>query len=185
MKILTQNLKSGKTDIVEVPSPAIDSKKIRVINEYSLISTGTESIIVNFAKAGWINKAAQQPDRVKDVINKIKSSGIGDTYKAIKNKLDLPMPMGYASVGTVSHNSKNLNFLKGARVFTNSFHQEEALVDYNMCVSIPDNLDNKSASFGAIGGIAMHSIKCIPEGSKFIAIAIRTNKSSKSNEDRF
>jgi len=170
MKILTQNLKSGKTDIVEVPSPAIDSKKIRVINEYSLISTGTESIIVNFAKAGWINKAAQQPDRVKDVINKIKSSGIGDTYKAIKNKLDLPMPMGYASVGTVSHNSKNLNFLKGARVFTNSFHQEEALVDYNMCVSIPDNLDNKSASFGAIGGIAMQSIKCIPEGSKFIAI---------------
>jgi predicted dehydrogenase len=170
MKVLTQNLKSGKTDIVEVPSPAIDSKKIRVINEYSLISTGTESIIVNFAKAGWINKAAQQPDRVKDVINKIKSSGVGDTYKAIKNKLDLPMAMGYASVGTVSHNSKNLNFSKGTRVFTNSFHQEEALADYNMCVSIPDNLDNKSASFGAMGGIAMQSIKCIPEGSKFIAI---------------
>ena len=138
MKILTQNLKSGKTDIIDVPSPAIDSKKVRVINEYSLISTGTESIIVNFAKAGWINKAAQQPDRVKDVINKIKSSGLRDTFKAIKNKLDLPMPMGYASVGVISHNSKNHSFSKDTRVFTNSFHQEEALIDYNMCVSIPD-----------------------------------------------
>ncbi len=170
MKILTQNLKTGKTDIVEVPSPAVESNKVRVINEFSLISTGTESMIVNFAKAGWLNKAAQQPDRVKDVINKIKSSGLGDTYRAIKNKLDLPMPMGYASVGTISHNNKNHDFSKNTRVFTNSFHQEEALIDYNMCVKIPDNLDNKSASFGAIGGIAMQSIKCIPEGSKFIAV---------------
>ena len=71
MKVLTQNLKTGKTDILEVPSPTINSDKIRVLNEYSLISTGTESSIVNFGKANWINKAKQQPDRVKDVINKI------------------------------------------------------------------------------------------------------------------
>tara|TARA_B100000965_G_scaffold138450_1_gene115260 strand:- start:7829 stop:9919 length:2091 start_codon:yes stop_codon:yes gene_type:complete len=170
MKVLTQNLKTGKTDILEVPSPSISSKKIRVINDYSLISTGTESLIVNFGKASWLNKAKQQPDRIKDVINKIKSSGITDTYKAIKNKLYYPMVMGYAAVGTISHKNENYNLSKGARVFTNSCHQEEALVDYNMCVKIPDNVDNKSASFGAIGGIAMQSIKCIPEESKFIAI---------------
>ena len=88
MKILTQSLKTGKTDILEVPSPEIDSDKIRVLNEYSLISTGTESSIVNFGKASWIDKAKQQPDRVKDVINKIKSSGVSETYRAIKNKLE-------------------------------------------------------------------------------------------------
>ena len=170
MKVLTQNLKTGQTDILEVPSPEINSDKIRVLNEYSLISTGTESSIVNFGKASWINKAKQQPDRVKDVINKIKSSGISDTYRAIKNKLDYPMVMGYSAVGTVSHTNKNYNLPKGTKLFTNSFHQEEALVDYNMCVKIPDNLDNKSASFGAIGGIAMQSIKCVPEGSKIIAL---------------
>jgi len=170
MKVLTQNLKTGQTDILEVPSPEINSDKIRVLNEYSLISTGTESSIVNFGKASWINKAKQQPDRVKDVINKIKSSGISETYRAIKNKLDYPMVMGYSAVGTVSHTNKNYNLPKGTRVFTNSFHQEEALVDYNMCVKIPDNLDNKSASFGSIGGIAMQSIKCVPEGSKIIAL---------------
>ena len=170
MKILTQNLKTGKTDILEVPSPSIDSKKIRVINNYSLISTGTESLIVNFGKASWLNKARQQPDRIKDVINKIKSSGIADTYRAIKNKLYYPMAMGYAAVGTISHKNEIYNLSEGTRVFTNSFHQEEALVDYNMCVKIPENVDNKSASFGAIGGIAMQSIKCIPEESKFIAI---------------
>jgi len=170
MKILTQNLKTGKTDVLEVPSPSISSKKIRVKNNYSLISTGTESLIVNFGKASWLNKARQQPDRVKDVINKIKSSGITDTYKAIRNKLYYPMVMGYAAVGTVTHKNKNFNLSKGMRVFTNSCHQEEALVDYNMCVKIPDNVDSKSASFGAIGGIAMQSIKCIPNESKFIAI---------------
>ena len=170
MKILTLNLKTGKTEILDVPSPSISSKKIRVTNDYSLISTGTESLIVNFGKAGWLNKARQQPDRIKDVFNKIKSSGITDTYKAITNKLNYPMVMGYAAVGTVSKSNEYYNLSKDTRVFTNSFHQEEALVDYNMCIEIPDNVDNKSASFGAIGGIAMQSIKCIPEGSKTITL---------------
>lgn len=170
MRILTQNLKNGKTDILNVPSPSINSNKIRVRNEYSLISTGTESLIVNFGKASWLNKARQQPDRVKDVINKIKSSGLFNTVKAIRNKLYSPMPMGYAAVGVVYKSQNEHNFKEGSRVFTNSFHQEEALVDYNMCVEIPKDLDSKSASFGAIGGIAMQSINCIPQESKYIAV---------------
>ena len=170
MKVLTQSLKNGKTSILEVPSPSINSTKIRVKNKYSLISTGTESQIVNFGKASWINKARQQPARVKDVINKIRSTGITDTFKAIKNKLDLPMPMGYAAVGVISHKNENFNLDKGTRVFTNSYHQEEGLIDYNMCVEIPDLVDDKSASFGAIGGIAMQSIKCLPKNSNYIAI---------------
>ena len=170
MKILTQNLKNGKTDILEVPSPSNNSTKIKVLNHCSLISTGTESYIVDFGKAGWINKARQQPDRVKDVLNKIWSSGISQTYKAIRTKLNYPMPMGYSAVGVVSNANQKYNLPKGTRIFTNSFHQEEALIDYNMCVKIPDNVDDKSASFGAIGGIAMQSIKCIPKDSKTIAI---------------
>ena len=170
MKVLTQSLKNGKTSILEVPSPSINSTKIRVKNKYSLISTGTESQIVNFGKASWINKARQQPARVKDVINKIRSTGITDTFKAIKNKLDLPMPMGYAAVGVISHKNENFNLDEGTRVFTNSYHQEEGLIDYNMCVEIPDLVDDKSASFGAIGGIAMQSIKCLPKNSNYIAI---------------
>jgi predicted dehydrogenase len=170
MKILTQNLKSGKTDILDVPSPSFDSNKISVSNIFSLISTGTESSIVNFGKVGWIDKARQQPDKVKDVINKIKSSGLIDTYRAVKNKLDFPMTMGYSAVGVTTRASEKYNINKGDRIFTNSFHQEEALIDFNMCVEIPDDLDSKSATFGAIGGIAMQSIKCIPEESKNIVL---------------
>ena len=170
MKILTQNLKNGKTDVLEVPSPSKETNKICVVNNYSLISTGTESMIVNFGKSGWVNKALQQPERVKDVINKIKSSGISETYRAIRNKLNLPMPMGYAAVGEISEDNIKHSFMKGDRVFTNSFHQEEALVNHNMCIPIPNNVNDKSASFGAIGGIAMQSIKCIPNDSKNIAI---------------
>jgi predicted dehydrogenase/threonine dehydrogenase-like Zn-dependent dehydrogenase len=170
MKILTQNLKTGETDILNVPSPQTNSNKIRVKNKYSLISTGTESSIVNFGKDNWINKAKKQPDKVKDVINKIKSSGLVDTFKAIKNKLNSPMVMGYSAVGAISHSNKSYNLIEGERVFTNSCHQEEALVDYNMCIKIPDNVDNKSACFGSIGGIAMQSIKCIPKKSKIIVL---------------
>ena len=170
MKILTQNLKSGKTDILNVPSPTTSSKKISVSNIYSLISKGTESSIVNFGKVGWINKARQQPDKVKDVINKIKSSGFLDTYKAVKNKLDYPVTMGYSAVGIITRAYEKYNLNKDQRVFTNSFHQEEALIDFNMCVEIPDDLDSKSATFGALGGIAMQSIKCIPDGSKDVVL---------------
>ena len=170
MKVLTQNLKTGKTTILDVPSPSTNSNKIKVLNEYSLISTGTESYVVNFGKAGWINKARQQPDRVKDVINKIKSSGISNTYRAIKTKIDYPMVMGYSAVGTVSCDNKKYNLVKGTRLFTNSCHQEEGLIDYNMCIKIPNEVDYKSASFGAIGGIALQSIKCIPKESNTIAL---------------
>tara|TARA_B100000780_G_scaffold96709_1_gene67444 strand:- start:2043 stop:4088 length:2046 start_codon:yes stop_codon:yes gene_type:complete len=170
MKILTQNLKSGKTDILNVPSPTTNSNKISVSNIYSLISKGTESSIVNFGKVGWIDKARQQPDKVKDVINKIKSSGFLDTYKAVKNKLDYPMTMGYSAVGITTKPYEIYNLAKDQRVFTNSFHQEEALIDFNMCVEIPHDLDSKSATFGALGGIAMQSIKCIPNGSKDVVL---------------
>ena len=170
MKVLTQNLKTGNTEILEVPSPQKSDDKIIVENQCSLISTGTESYVVNFGKAGWINKARQQPDRVKDVLNKIKSSGFNETFRAIKTKLDYPMVMGYSAVGTVAHSNEKFSLSKGDRVFTNSVHQEQALIDYNMCVKIPDEVDNKSASFGAIGGIAIQSIKCIPENSKKIAL---------------
>lgn len=170
MKILTQNLKTGKTEILNVPSPQINTNKLRVKNKYSLISTGTESSIVNFGKDNWINKAKKQPDKVNDVINKIKSSGLVDTFKAVKNKLDFPMVMGYSAVGMITHTNENYTFKKGERVFTNSCHQEEALIDYNMCIKIPDNVDSKSACFGSIGGIAMQSIKCIPKESRFIVL---------------
>ena len=170
MKILTQNLKSGKTDVLDVPSPTTTSNKISISNTYSLISTGTESSIVNFGKVGWIDKARQQPDKVKDVINKIKSSGLLDTYRAVKNKLDFPMTMGYSAVGITTKAYEKYNLNKGQRIFTNSFHQEEALIDFNMCVEISDDLDSKSAVFGAIGGIAMQSIKCIPKESKNIVL---------------
>ena len=170
MKILTQNLKSGKTDVLDVPSPTTTSNKISISNTYSLISTGTESSIVNFGKVGWIDKARQQPDKVKDVINKIKSSGLLDTYRAVKNKLDFPMTMGYSAVGITTKAYEKYNLNKDQRIFTNSFHQEEALIDFNMCVEIPDDLDSKSATFGALGGIAMQSIKCIPDGSKDVVL---------------
>ena len=109
MKILTQNLKTGNTKILDVPSPQTNTNKVRVKNKYSLISKGTEASIVNFGKDNWINKARKQPDKVKDVINKIKSSGIVDTYKAIRNKLDSPMVMGYSAVGTITHSNKKYN----------------------------------------------------------------------------
>ena len=54
----------------------------------SLISPGTERMIIDFGKAGWIEKARQQPDRVQQVIEKARTDGIVPTFEAVRSKLD-------------------------------------------------------------------------------------------------
>ena len=163
MKILTQNLKSGKTDILNVPSPSANSNKISILNIYSLISKGTESSIVNFGKVGWIDKARQQPDKVNDVINKIKSSGLLDTYKAVKNKLDYPMTMGYSAVGITTKSYEKYNLSNGERIFTNSF--DPSGIHLILCIAIPPKAPKVADLESKSSGISTHILKSIKASS--------------------
>jgi hypothetical protein len=101
MKQLLQSLNDGNTQIVPVPSPLPKPGAIVVQTSKSLISAGTERMLVNFGKAGLIGKAKSQPDKVKQVIEKIKTDGLATTLHAVRSKLDQPLPLGYCNVGIV------------------------------------------------------------------------------------
>src|SRR5262245_40055085 len=99
MKQVIQSLRSGSTEVAEVPCPAIEPRHILVRSTRTLVSSGTERMLVEFGKAGWIEKARQQPDKVRMVLGKIRTDGVIPTVEAVFNKLDQPLPLGYCSVG--------------------------------------------------------------------------------------
>ena len=127
MKQLLQDLKTGKIDIVDVPVPQLKDESLLVSSNFSLVSKGTEKMLIDFGKSNYLKKAQQQPDKVKQVLTKIKTDGIYKTYDAVKSKLDQPIPLGYCNVGRVIESSTQL-FSVGDRVVSNGYHAE------NVCV---------------------------------------------------
>src|SRR5690606_26016870 len=101
VKQILQNLKTGETELAEIPAPQVSRGHLLVRTRRTLISAGTERMLVDFGKAGLINKARQQPDRVKTVIDKVRTDGLVPTIEAVRNKLDQPLAMGYCNVGEV------------------------------------------------------------------------------------
>ena len=101
MKQIVQDIKNGHTSLQEVPVPNLKSGHILVKSTRSLVSLGTERMLIDFGKANIINKARQQPEKVNQVFNKLRTDGIRPTYTSVMNKLSQPLPLGYSNVGIV------------------------------------------------------------------------------------
>tara|TARA_A100001388_G_scaffold159362_1_gene118867 strand:- start:23172 stop:25286 length:2115 start_codon:yes stop_codon:yes gene_type:complete len=157
---ILQNLSNGKTSLVDVPSPKPMKGHINIQTTKSLVSIGTERMLIEFGKAGLIEKARSQPDKVKMVLDKVRNDGISATYDAIKSKLDQPLPLGYCNVGKVIDGS-DTRFEKGARVVSNGYHAEIVRVPKNLVVSIPDEVDDETATYTVLGAIAMQGIRLV------------------------
>lgn len=59
MKQLLQNIKIGRNILVDVPAPLCQPEHVLIVSRASLISVGTERMMVDFRKAGWVEKAMQ------------------------------------------------------------------------------------------------------------------------------
>mgnify|MGYP001329625734 CR=1 FL=1 len=101
MKQILQNLNSGETVLEEIPCPRARPGHLLIRTVTSLVSAGTERMLVEFGKANLIDKARQQPDKVRMVLDKVKTDGLMPTLDAVRSKLDQPLPMGYCNVGGV------------------------------------------------------------------------------------
>ena len=101
MKQILQSLKKGTTEIVDIPVPNVSPGSLLIKTSKTLVSAGTERMLVEFSKAGLIKKASQQPDKVKLVLNKISTDGLKPTIEAVFNKIEQPLPLGYCNVGIV------------------------------------------------------------------------------------
>jgi predicted dehydrogenase/threonine dehydrogenase-like Zn-dependent dehydrogenase len=164
MKQLLQNIKNGKTTIEDVPIPTPRDGQALVKISASLVSAGTERMVVEFAEKNLIGKARSRPDLVKQVLDKAKREGITPTLQAAFNRLDQPMTLGYSSAGTIVALGKNMSGFKvGQRVAcagaNYATHAEYNLVPKNLLTPLPKNVDFESASFTTLGAIALHGFR--------------------------
>ena len=157
---ILQSLETGDTKIVDIPSPSPKKDHILIETSKTLVSAGTERMLVNFGKANLLQKAMSQPERVKDVIQKAKVDGIASTMEAVRSKLDQPLPLGYCNVGIVA-DSGQTNFAVGSRVVSNGSHAEVVRVPKNLVVEVPNEVDDESAAFTVMGAIAMQGVRLL------------------------
>jgi len=160
---LTQNLKSGKMELSEVPVPSLAAGRVLVRNHYSVISAGTEGGKVETARKGYIGKAKEKPSQVKQVIDALKSEGIASTYRRVMNKLDALTPLGYSASGVVEAVGEGVTrFSAGDRVAIGgegANHAEMSSVPENLVAGVPDGVELKHAAYATIAAIAMQGVR--------------------------
>jgi len=153
-------MSSGETRIVDVPVPRYGISDVLVQSRASLISIGTERMLVEFGKANILSKARQQPEKVRMVLEKARTDGLATTIDAVKSKLDQPLPLGYCNVGKVCKVGAGVRGVKeGDRVVSNGFHAEMVCVSQNLCAVIPDKVDDTTASFTVLAAIGLEGIR--------------------------
>lgn len=158
MKQILQNMSNGQTSLIDVPCPQGKPFHLLITTTKTLVSVGTERMLIEFGKSNLIDKARSQPDKVKMVLGKIKTDGLLPTIDAVRSKLDQPLPLGYCNVGVVRDNG-NTAFEVGTRVVSNGSHAEVVRVPKNLCANIPDNVDDESASFTVLASIALQGVR--------------------------
>jgi predicted dehydrogenase/threonine dehydrogenase-like Zn-dependent dehydrogenase len=162
MKQIIQSFKTGETILEELPVPQVRRGTVLIQTTRSLVSLGTERMLVEFGKANLFQKARQQPDKVKQVINKIKTDGLIPTLETVFNKLDQPLPLGYCNVGKVIAVGEGVfDFKIGDRVASNGNHAEFVCVPQNIVAKIPDNVSDEEATFTIIGSIGLQGIRLL------------------------
>ena len=172
MKQIIQSFKTGETILEEVPAPIVKRGCVLIQTTRSLVSIGTERMLVEFGKANMVQKAMQQPDRVKQVLGKIKTDGLKPTLQAVFNKLGQPLPLGYCNVGKVIAVGDGVNdYAIGDRVASNGQHAEFVCVPKNLVAHIPDNVSDEEAAFTVIGSIGLQGIRlCDPQLGETIVV---------------
>ena len=176
MKQLLQNMKTGKTSVEDIPIPNPRTGQALVRVAASLVSAGTERMLVEFAEKSLLGKARSRPDLVKQVLDRMRREGVLVTLGAAFNRLDQPMPLGYSSAGTiVALGEKMEGFTVGQRVACAgggyAVHAEYNVVPRALLTLLPDSVDFESAAFTTLGAIALHGFRlAAPQLGENVAI---------------
>lgn len=169
MKQILQNLKSGQTTLTQVPGPNAKPGHLFIKTRKSLISAGTERMLVEFSKGGLLSKAKSRPDKVKQVLDKIRTDGLMPTVENVFKRLDEQIPLGYCNAGSIvsthrscdaeRHGAMNNGLKEGDRVVSNAPHAEMVCVPNHLCAKIPDNVSDEQAAFTVLGAIGLQGIR--------------------------
>jgi predicted dehydrogenase/threonine dehydrogenase-like Zn-dependent dehydrogenase len=160
VKQLLQRLDNGETFLMDVPVPSASGHMLLVQSQASVISAGTERMLVEFGRGNWLEKAKSQPDKVREVMDKMRTDGIGPTLEAVRAKLDQPIPLGYCNAGVaIEVGPKVTGIRQGNRVVTNGSHAEFVRVPHLLAARIPDNVGFEDAAFTPVAAIALQGIR--------------------------
>ena len=160
MKQIIQDIKNGNTILEDIPVPRINAESVLIKTKCSLVSLGTERMLVDFGKASYIQKARQQPEKVQLVLDKMRTDGIIPTLESVFNKLNQPIPLGYCNVGIIQEIGKNVKgFNLGDRVVSNGSHAEYVSVPQNLIAKVPISVSDEEATFTVIGAIGLQGIR--------------------------
>ena len=160
MKQILQDMGQGATYIAEAPAPAVSREALLIHSTISLISAGTERMLVDFGRASYLEKARQQPEKVRMVLDKVRTDGLMTTIEAVQSKLAQPLPLGYSNVGIVAQVGAGVEgFKAGDRVVSNGQHADVVKVGKNLCARIPDGVDDESAAFVVVASIGLQGIR--------------------------
>src|SRR3954452_2630563 len=120
MQQVLLNINTGGTQLIETPVPSLQEGHVLIRTHCTLISAGTERMLIDFGRASMLERARQQPDKVKMVFEKVRTDGLFATMTAVRSKLDQPMTLGYSNVGTVLEVGAGVTeFRRGDRVASN------------------------------------------------------------------
>ena len=175
MKQIFQHLRTGAVEITELPPPQVGMNQILIRTHRSLISPGTESMLVEFGRGNLLDKARQQPEKVRQVLEKIKVDGLLPTVEAVKSKLDQPIPLGYCNVGEVLEVGEGVeDFQAGDRVVSNGPHAEVVRVPVNLCAKVPEGVSDDEAAFTVLAAVALQGIRLIQPtlGESFVVTGL-------------
>lgn len=162
MKQVFQNFKTGKVELIDVPGPAAKPGHLIIRSSTSLISAGTERMVVELGQSTLVSKARQKPERVQQVLDMVRTDGFISTMERVRAKLDQILPLGYSNAGVVIEVGKGVtNFAPGDRVVSNGCHAEIIRVPKNLCARIPHNVGDEAAAFTVIGAIGLQGIRLI------------------------
>jgi len=162
---LIQSFETGKVFLEEVPTPSIGPKTVLISSTISLVSLGTEKMLLDFGKSNLIGKALKQPERAKQSFNKLRTDGLSSTINTIRNKLQQTTPLGYSNVGKVIATGKEVTSISvGDRVVSNGPHADFVAVQENLCAKVPDTVSDEAAAFTVVGAIALQAIRLVTPG---------------------
>lgn len=176
MHQVLQNVKTGDTTLEQVPPPTLHSGGVRVRTAASLISAGTEKMLIDLAQKSYLGKAKARPDLVKQVLQKVKKEGLWNTFQKVTSKLERPMPLGYSAAGIVEQVGADVRGLQvGDRVamagagYAN--HAEINFVPKNLVAPIPEGVDFDEAAYATVASIALQGVRLArPQLGEYVAV---------------
>jgi predicted dehydrogenase len=161
LRQLIQHLGSGRTELLDVPAPGPRRGRLLVRAQRSLVSLGTERMLVEFGRGSWLSKARQQPEKFRAVLAKIRSEGLLPTLAAVRSKLAQPIPLGYCHVGEVLDAGQAPGFAVGDRVVSNSPHAEIVSADPAFAARVPAGVSAEHAVFTPLAAVALQGIRLV------------------------